>query len=271
MNVSGLTITSLGNFITGDEGIVPYLSGRQLVDFFNQCGFNDTYGEGFPTRVQYCRDKIKEANNSTLLIKIIEEFVDPRRYGNDNLVGEIVNKINSLIIYDDYQLIKKDKFYKVQNTKSPIIESKSIKNINHDFINEQIDKCKEKINNQDYNGAITNARTLVEAVFIHIIETIEDREISNDGKIDSLWKQTKKALKLDFNKADFPEYIYQTITGLETSLNGLAAISNNTSDRHANKFLTKQHHAKLAVNIAFTITDFLIDILNQKHIVNNKS
>ncbi len=39
-------------------------------------------------------------------------------------------------------------------------------------------------------------------------------------------------------------------------------IGSYNGDRHANKFNTKKHHAKLAVNLAMTISDFLIDSWN---------
>jgi hypothetical protein len=52
----------------------------------------------------------------------------------------------------------------------------TIKEINHDFINQQIEKCQNKIQEEDYNGSITNARSLVEAIFIEIIERHENRK-----------------------------------------------------------------------------------------------
>jgi hypothetical protein len=36
--------------------------------------------------------------------------------------------------------------------------------LSHAFIMEQIEKCRTKMNQGDYDGAITNARSLVEAV-----------------------------------------------------------------------------------------------------------
>ena len=88
-------------------------------------------------------------------------------------------------------------------------------------------KCQQKISADDFNGAITNARTLTEAVLIHVIETIELKEIKNDGNILNLWTRAKKALKIDLKKDEIPETVFQILSGLDTALNGLAGLSNN--------------------------------------------
>jgi len=76
-------------------------------------------------------------------------------------------------------------------------------------------------------------------------------------------------LKIELKKEDFPDFVFQIISGLDTSLGGLSALSNNAGDRHANKFNTEKHHAKLAVNLALTISDFLIEVLNRKKMIDN--
>jgi hypothetical protein len=166
--------------------------------------------------------------------------------------------------YDGFVLIKKGESYKVVHIQENFIEAETIIAIGHEFIGEQIEKCQQKISTDDFNGAITNARTLCEAILIHIIETIEKTETKIDGNIINLWTRTKKALKLELKKDEIPDFVFQILSGLDTSINGLAGLSNNSGDRHANKFNTKRHHAKLAVNSAMTLCDFLIDVLNER-------
>ena len=90
-------------------------------------------------------------------------------------------------------------------------------------------------------------------------------EIKNDGKIDNLWARTKKTLKIDLKKDEIPDFVFQILSGLDTTINGLAGMSNNAGDRHANKFNTKRHHAKLAVNATMTLCEFIIDVLNRRN------
>jgi hypothetical protein len=265
VKISNKVTKQLGTLIAGDTSTAPYLSGPKLVDFYNECGFDDIYGEGFPSRWQYSTNKIVESNGTPILKRILEEFVDPRRYGgNEELVGQIVDGINQLIKYDGFALIKKGNTHKVADIQGNFIEPETVATMGHEFVREQIEKCQQKIATDDFNGAITNARTLCEAILIHIIEVIEKIEIKNDGNILNLWTKAKKALKLDLKKDEIPDFVFQILSGLDTTINGLAGISNNAGDRHANKFNTKRHHAKLAVNSAMTFCDFLIDVLNHR-------
>ncbi len=265
MKISNKITEQLGKIISGDQGSAPYLSGPRLVDFYNSCGYDDSYGEGFPTRWIYSTQKIEESNGTDRLKIILEEFVDPRRYGgNEDTLGAIVDSINQLIKYDGYALIKKGFNYKVALLKGSCIDPEAMLKIGHEYVSEQIEKCQEKIALDDFSGAITNARTLCEAVLIHVIESVENVEVNNDGKITNLWSRAKKALKLDLDKSEIPEYVFQILTGLDSIVNGLAGLSNNAGDRHANKFNTKKHHAKVAVNSAMTLCDFVIDIMSLK-------
>ena len=111
----------------------------------------------------------------------------------------------------------------------------------------------------DFNGAITNSRSLAEAVMIEIIEKYEGKEIKNDGKLDNLYKQVKKILNLTIDPKVMPATVIQILSGLDSIVSGLAGLSNNSGDRHANKFKTKKHHARLAVNSTMSLVDFLLD------------
>lgn len=96
MKISNKITEQLGKLTAGDLGSTPYLTGPKLV-----CGFDDIYGEGFPTRWRYSTDKIIESNGKPLLKNVLEEFVDPRRYGGDEEYVEIiVSDINPLIKYE---------------------------------------------------------------------------------------------------------------------------------------------------------------------------
>lgn len=49
MKISEYTITHLAKAFCGDAGYLPYMKGHELVLLFNKLGFNETYGEGFPS------------------------------------------------------------------------------------------------------------------------------------------------------------------------------------------------------------------------------
>lgn len=266
MKISEFSIKLLAKAVCGDAEYTPYLKGFELVDFFNQYGFNDVYESGFPARWQYTEDNLRSINETDLLRKVIEDIVDPRRYhGKGFNLENAVKEINSFLKFDKYELRLLGDFYKITDLSGSLIQPETITTINHDFINEQVYKCQKKIFEEDFNGAITNARTLVESIFIEIIERHYQKEMKNDGNVENQWRVVKKIMKLEVDNSTLPDYVIQILSGIDTSVKGLAAFSNNAADRHANKFMTRKHHAKLAVNLAMTLSEFLLDSWNYKH------
>ena len=51
----------------------------------------------------------------------------------------------------------------------------------------------------------------------------------------------------------------QILTGLTSVVAGLAATRNRMSDAHARTYRPDRHHARLAVNAANTLVDFLLE------------
>lgn len=260
MKISENTIEHLKLIITGDSGFTPYLSGPKLVKLFNRYGFNYTYEAGFPSRHIFAEDRLREMNNSSDLKSLIEEVLDVRKFiGQEDALDSAVNHVNSFLKFDGYKLKKNGEFFKVYNDSGNLVQAKTIETLSHEFVNEQIEKCNDKINSGDYNGAITNARSLTEAVFIELVEELTGKEVDYKGDLTQLYKSVKKELKLNIDKEQMPEQIIQILSGLNSIVNGLAGVSNSYGDRHATKMKPSKHHAKLAVNCAITICDFVID------------
>lgn len=270
MIITERTIKFLGRTLCGDNDILPYKSGKKLVSFFVAFGADDVYGEGFPSRWQYTENKIREYNNSPILKAIIENSVDPRDLIDvKSKIPDIIESINEYLKFDGYELKKVGEFYKIHDSKGLVVEPKTVHGLSQEFIKEQIEKCVYKIDQGDYNGAITNARSLVEAVLIEIIETHKGKEVKNDGKLENLYKQVKKILNLTIDSKILPPTVIQILSGLDSITGGLAGLSNNSGDRHANKFKTMKHHAKLAVNSSLAFVDFLLDSMEYQNKKSN--
>lgn len=260
MKITERTIKFLGRTLCGDNGLLPRKSGPQLVDFFVENGADDIYEQGFPSRWKYTEDKIREFNNTPNLKKIIESSVDPRDFIESEIaLDDSIQKINEYLKYDGFEIKRIGDFNKIKDSKGLLVEPETVSELSHDFIKEQIEKCHRKIDEGDFNGAITNARSLAEAVMIEIIEEHEGKEIKNDGKIENLYRQVKKILNMTIDPSILPPTVIQILSGLDSISTGLAGLSNNSGDRHANKFKTKKHHARLAVNSTMTFVDFLLD------------
>lgn len=138
--ISLKTEESLAQTITGDNGKGFYRKGYELVEFFNQFGFQDIYGQGFPSRIDYARDKVKEVNKMGKICELIEALFDPRDYfDNEASLLKSVEYINKYLKFDGYILIKDSEFYKLDiynrhinddlETKNEIKEEKNLKQV----------------------------------------------------------------------------------------------------------------------------------------------
>lgn len=264
MQLSKYSIRKLAKLINGDTDQFPYMSGPELVDFFNQFGFRDLYGDGFPSRWVYVENKLLEKNGDQSLATIIEESVNPVRFFDTEYdIENAVEHLNELLIHDNYQLTKSGKGYKIVNHEGVYLEPESLAEIENDFLTEQILKCDNKILNEDFDGAITNSRTLIETVMLDILNAYEVK-YDHKGDLLKAYSEIKKVMNLNPGDDRFPDSIKQLLSGLNSIINGLATLRNEMGDAHTVRYKAKKHHAKLAVNSAKTIGEFLIESFNKQ-------
>lgn len=266
--VSQETISAMGKLITGDgvkddKPLVPYKPGFELVNFFNEFGYEDIYGDNFPSRWIYVENKLKEVNNSELLDLIIERALDPRRFiGTPFIVEEALGYINEFLRYDGLIIQKVGDLYKLQKIEKELvkIESAIFNNgePNQEFIQEQLGKCQNKLSEDDYDGAITNSRALLEAILTEIERHLDANPPHYDGSLPKLYKRVQKLLNLDSSQQEIPDSLKQILQGLVSVISGVGSSRNIMSDAHVRRYKPSSHHAKLVVNSAKTIVDFLL-------------
>ncbi|TDM51381.1 phospholipase D-like domain-containing protein [Aliivibrio fischeri] len=109
MEISDFSIETLKAFVTGDDSPAPYLSGSEMVKFFNLFGVRDVYSYGnggLPnggSRKDYAVTTLKALNGTAQFKPMIEGLVDSRRSSNYEEIADCINKI---IMHDGYQLEK---------------------------------------------------------------------------------------------------------------------------------------------------------------------
>lgn len=130
-----------------------------------------------------------------------------------------------------------------------------------EFIEEQLVKCDRKLQDADYDGAITNARSLLEAVLVETEGRLAAEPPGYDGDLVKLYKRVQKAMNLDPARADVSDSLRQILSGLAGVIAGLAPLRNKMGDVHVRTHKPDRHHAKRAVNAAKTVTDSLVDSL----------
>ena len=266
MKLSQSSISALGKIITGDENLSPYRTGHQLVKFFNEYGFDDVYGQGFPSRWEYAEQKLWLLNDSQAIAKIISDQFDPHLWVDFNLEPEeAVAYINKRLELDGFTLKKDNRKFRLLNLEGLHVELapsfKANETLQHAF-ESNLEKINKKVLEGDYSGAITNSRSLLETVLYSIEEELTGEIGSRNGSLDQLFTRVRKLMNLDPSRKETPESLKKILTGLINIVNGLANIRNEFSDSHAPAYKADRHHAKLAANSAKTLVDFLLESLS---------
>lgn len=139
-------------------------------------------------------------------------------------------------------------------------ETSDLETISEVFILDQINKCQQKIVEEDYYGAITNARTLIESVCSFILKEKGIAETDSKGDLMKLLKQVQQTIKLN-SDAYSEEPFKKILNGATNIIDGIGAIRNVHSDAHGTK-ITKRYkidkrHAILTINLALAISQYL--------------
>lgn len=84
-----------------------YRTGPQLVRLFNSLGFNDTYGQGFPSRWAYTDEKLEAINGSPQLGRCIKELLNPANFIErlEDLDTYIAG-FNKYIAFDKWKVVR---------------------------------------------------------------------------------------------------------------------------------------------------------------------
>jgi HEPN domain-containing protein len=137
-------------------------------------------------------------------------------------------------------------------------------------IAEHVEKARIKIVAKDCAGAITNAYTLVEEFLKAMLRRAQVDFKESEGDIRALYALVSDALNLNPKGENLDGYLRTILQGLKSIIAGLYDVANKASDRHARKYNPAEHHAKLAVNAALAVCEFLLDSYEYQHNLKTK-
>jgi hypothetical protein len=241
MKISERTIKRLGQIITGDKSLSPYRSGPKLIEFFNEFGMDMTYGPGFPSRWSFAEDCLRKFNDTPHLQKIILATLDPRdfmgamvsdpetRLPKPANIQDAVTYLNEFLAYDGFAIVPRGNGYAmIDRSRGEITVDVKLApgHLSNEFITEQIEKCRTKSVDGDYDGAITNARSLVEAVLSAIEKEVEPSPPEYDGDLQKLYKRVQKQLNLSPENPKISQSLKQTLSGFISIICGISGLSN---------------------------------------------
>jgi len=84
-----------------------YRSGPQLVQFFNELGFSDVYGQGFPSRASYTDTKLAILNGKPELDKFIKKLFAPVNFiGRISELDGFIKDFNQYLAFDKWKIVR---------------------------------------------------------------------------------------------------------------------------------------------------------------------
>lgn len=263
--LSTQTLRRIASVICGltreDRLISPYRRQTDLDDFFAHDLRLDSSDVGGTSRGTTTEAWLKKYNGTTELVRIIEAAVRPADYvDSEASVENAVAFLNDVLAPDDLRLAAYGKGYRLIGTADVALPESTIGDVLSDeYITELSDKCTLKLAAGDLDGAITNARTLLEAVLAALEERLTGTRGDYKGDLPKQFKQVAKLLRMDDERPDLDDRFKDVIRGLVMIANGLAPLRNKMSDGHARERRPAPHHARVIVNAAKTVATFLVE------------
>jgi uncharacterized protein (TIGR02391 family) len=182
MKISSKTIDYLKGIITGDSRKTLYLSGLNLVSFFGNFGFDDEYGQGFPSRWFYCEQKLLELNNQNRIEEVIEYYYKPINFiENKEVYNKIIQELNEYLAFDDLELKVETKTVKLQNKineENMVSEANFSDNTISIILQKEVfDHVKTLLNSGHYFNAVEESYKIVRAK----LKSITGKEKAHEG------------------------------------------------------------------------------------------
>ena len=125
MNLSHQTIKQLVDLINYKT---EYRTGSQLVTFFNNYGFNDSYGPGFPSRGAYTESRLNALNGKSELDRCIKDLFAPINFvSRFSDMESLIAEFNRFLSFDGWQVVRRGSNITIQKA-APMDIDKEIRN-----------------------------------------------------------------------------------------------------------------------------------------------
>jgi len=271
VHLSPPTINALAHVVTGGSASArpdapsygPYRSGPQLIEFFRPFGATETYGQGFGARVEYAKGHLERLNGSSDMARVVEAAVDPRAFIDVKEVtdADAVEYLNMHLAHDGLTIVKVGRLYRLRRAGGHLVGPGKVSFATTDGRREVIEelqaKCADRLAEGDYPGAITASRAMLEGVLLEVERLLYPDPPPYDGNLEKLYKRVYRRVNLDPSQEGLHDATRKVLSGLVSTVAGLAPMRNKLGDAHPFEYRARRHHAELAVNSANTVVTFI--------------
>ncbi len=132
-----------------------YRSGPQLVKLFNGLGFNEQYGQGFPSRWMYTDQKLEAINGTPQLDKCIREIFSPVNFiGRINELDVFIKDLNQYLAFDKWKVVRNEAEITFKRQDKVEIDEQPEKATENDFLNREFNEV--NVHNLGLEGVVTD-------------------------------------------------------------------------------------------------------------------
>jgi len=209
-----------------------------------------------------------------VFLRFLCQMVHPVVRPEESEAIALVTAFNGHLTSDRWQIVPTGRIsakhvYSAQGRTGSRIElpkSRAPKDVLSDeYIQELAEKSDARLGTSDFDGAITIARTMLEAVLVELELRLAGARGDHKGDLPRQFKQVARLLKMDDERPDLDDRFKDVIRGLVMVANGLAPLRNKMSDGHARERKPAPHHARVVVNAAKTVAAFLVESYYFQH------
>ena len=261
---------------------LPYLSGPMLCEISVKFGLPATYswGGGTKSRWEYLDNLLAHCisnNRASDLLGFLfskEQFAEVLRgYTPDEIdttyqkiIATVLDQLNGQLYFGGHELVRVGERFVVQKKGAvATVAAPTVKIIDQAYIVSISERAMKDVSEGNYDSAITKCRTLLEEVLFYAIEK-KNETPSTKGDIGKLYSQVKSLYHMHQQK-DQDNRINALLSGLEKILTAISEMRNKSSDAHgagSNRIKLEEHHARLFVNSAMTMAEFVLSVCEHK-------
>ncbi|MBN3003573.1 hypothetical protein JW897_07455 [Chromobacterium alkanivorans] len=115
-----------------------YRSGTKLVKFFNDLGFNDTYGQGFPSRWIFTEDRLTKINGTPTLDQCIKNTFAPVNFVDRiHALDLLINEFNQYLAFDKWKIIRREADITFQRLEKIEVNNNKPKDLENEFLSRE--------------------------------------------------------------------------------------------------------------------------------------
>lgn len=244
--ITTLDLPAIDDVFGMGGGYVLNFNNRTFARFFADLGVDIDQEVPDGSKANRLRTYLRSADHG-LVAQVLEALLEHRGVRDGDEASTSLAKVKNLVA----------RLRKTHVAFAPVTKSADVLTLA--YVHELASKTDQRMASSDLEGAITAARTLLEAVLVELERELTTAPGDYKGDLPRQFKAVAKQLRIDDERTDLDDNFKQVVRGLVQVVNGLAPIRNKMSDGHARERKPEAHHARVIANAAKTVATFLVE------------